>query len=244
VAEGGARHELAGDEIHVWRAALDLPAETVARLGETLSADERERAARFRIERVRRRYVVARGLLRTVLGRYLGRPPEELRFEYGTNGKPALAPGEDGGLRFNVSHSDDLGVFAVARGREIGVDVERLRPVPRAEQIAERFFSLPERVAFRGVPAERKVEAFFTCWTRKEAYIKARGEGLSHPLDQFAVSLVPGEPARLWPAGDGDGSEVTHWSLEALPPWPGYVAALAGRGHGWRLASRAWPLHP
>jgi len=242
MAEAGALLDLAEDEIHVWRAELDLPADAVERLAGLLSPDERTRAARFLLARVRTRFVVGRGLLRTILARYAGCAPERLRFTYGARGKPALAGSDGTGLSFNVSHSDGCALFAVARGREVGVDVERLRPMPRAERIAERFFSRPERTALREVPPERRVEAFFTCWTRKEAYIKARGDGLGHPLDQFAVSLVPGEAARLWAAGDGDEREVARWSLDAVPPAPGYVAALAALGAGWRLTSREWPL--
>ena len=242
MAERTARWDLAEDEIHVWRAELDAPADTVERLGATLSPDERTRAARFCLERVRTRFIVGRGVLRTILAGYLGRAPERLCFSYGARGKPALAPSEGTDLRFNVSHSDGCALFAVARGREVGVDVERLRPLPRAERIAERFFSLPERTALKGLPPEQRVEAFFTCWTRKEAYIKARGDGLGHPLDQFAVSLTPGEPVRLSAAGDGDEREIARWSLDGLPPAPGFVAALAALGGGWRLTSREWPL--
>jgi 4'-phosphopantetheinyl transferase len=243
MAEAEGSLDLAGDEIHVWRAELDQPETTVLRVARTLSPDEQARAKRFCLDRVRTRFVVGRGLLRTILGRYLDRAPDRLRFTYGPRGKPALAPEEATDLRFNLSHSGGLALFAVARGREVGVDVERLRPMPRAERIAERFFSVPERTALKAVPAERRVEAFFTCWTRKEAYIKALGDGLAHPLDQFAVSLAPGEPPRLSAVGDANGREVEHWRLAALPPAPGYVAALAGRGQGWRLATRWWPLH-
>ena len=242
MAEGGPLFDLGEDEIHVWCAELDPPGGAAERLGAILSPDERTRAARFCLERVRSRFVVCRGVLRTILGRYLGGAPEGLRFVYGDRGKPALAPPEGTDLRFNVSHSDGLALFAVARGREVGVDVERLRPLPRVERIAERFFSLPERKALLELPPERRAEAFFTCWTRKEAYVKARGEGLGHPLDQFAVSLVPGEAARLWAAGDGDEREIARWSLDALVPAPGYVAALAALGGGWRLARREFPL--
>jgi len=242
MAEPSGSWDLAPDEIHVWRAGLDEPEGKVRRLARLLSDEERERADRFVLDRVRRRFIVGRALLRTILGRYLGPSPDQIRFAYGAHGKPALAPPDDeAGLRFNVSHSDGLALYAIGRGREIGVDVERIRPLPGAERIAERFFSLPERTALQALPASAKLEAFFTCWTRKEAYIKARGDGLGHPLDQFAVTLAPGEPARLWPAGADDGHEVSRWSLEALPPAPGYVAAVAARGRGWRVASRRWP---
>jgi len=240
MAEAEGRLDLAADEIHVWRAELDQPETTVQRLARTLSPDEQERAKRFCLERVRTRFIVGRGLLRTILGHYLGRAPEGLHFAYAARGKPSLAPSEGTDLRFNVSHSDGIGLFAVARGREVGVDVERLRPLPRAERIAERFFSVPERTALKGLPAERRLEGFFTCWTRKEAYIKARGDGLGHPLDQFAVTIAPGEPARLSAVGDGDPSEIARWSLEGLPPGPGYVAALSAGGRGWRVTSRDW----
>jgi 4'-phosphopantetheinyl transferase len=242
MAETGARWALAEDEIHVWHVSLDRPPSDVRRLARTLSPDEEERARRYRGERLRERFIVGRGILRMLLSRYVGRPPGRLRFAYGARGKPALAPAEGSDLRFNVSHSDGLALYAFARGREVGVDVERLRELPRAERIAERFFSTEETAALKAEPAERRVEAFFTCWTRKEAYIKARGDGLAHPLDQFAVSLVPGEPARLWVAGDGDAREIARWSLDALPLAPGYVAALAARGRGWRLTTRSWPL--
>ena len=242
MAETGARWALAEDEIHVWHVSLDRPPSDVRRMARTLSPDEQERARRYRGERLRERFIVGRGILRMLLSRYVGRPPARLCFAYGARGKPALAPAEGSDLRFNVSHSDDLALYAFARGRDVGVDVERLRELPRAEQIAERFFSTEETAALKAEPAERRVEAFFTCWTRKEAYIKARGDGLAHPLDQFAVSLVPGEPARLWVAGDGDAREIARWSLDALPLAPGYVAALAARGRGWRLTTRSWPL--
>jgi 4'-phosphopantetheinyl transferase len=243
MGDPSGRWSLAEDEIHVWRVSLDRPDSAVRRLAPLLSADERERADRFRIDRVQRRFIVCRGVLRMILGRYTRRSPARLRFRYGPHGKPALAPAEGTDVHFNVSHSDGLALCAVARGCEIGVDVERLRELPRAERIAERFFSVPETAALKAVPAERRVEAFFTCWTRKEAYIKALGDGLAHPLDQFAVSLAPGEPPRLSAVGDANGREVERWRLAVVPPAPGYVAALAGRGHGWRLSTRSWPLH-
>ena len=226
-------------EIHVWRASLDRPAPSVLALRALLSEDERARADRFLLEHHRRRFAVCRGLLRVVLGRYLNRPPERLAFAYGPSGKPTLAGPAP--LLFNVSHSDELAVYAVARDREISIDVERVRPVAQPENIADHFFSPPERHALRAVPPERRLEAFYDCWTRKEAYVKARGEGLGHPLDQFAVSFGPGAPARLMPVSADSAREIAGWSLQALSPGAGYVGALAARGDGWRTVQRRWP---
>jgi 4'-phosphopantetheinyl transferase len=234
------RPALPGDEVHVWRALLDAPAERVRRLLELLASDERERAARFHFERDRRRFTVARGVLRGILGGYLNTAPAALRFVYGAQGKPALAPEQDaGGLRFNVSHSEGVALFAFARGRELGVDVERVSPRVSCEEIAGHFFSPGEVARLRALPAELREAAFFDCWTRKEAYIKARGEGLSLPLDGFDVSLGPGEPAALV-ANRLDPAEVARWSLLALAPWPGFAAAVAVEGRGWRL--KCWRL--
>jgi len=206
----------------------------------TLTLDERARARRFRFPRDRDRFIVARGVLRAILGRYLGVDPGRLRFRYSPYGKPALAgPFEDEGIRFNLAHSQGIALYAVSRGREVGIDVEYVRADLADERIAERFFSPREVATLRAVPAEQRREAFFHCWTRKEAYVKARGEGLSLPLDQFDVSLAPGEPAALL-STPGDPPEVTRWSLQALNPGPGYVAALAVEGNGWRLRCWQW----
>jgi 4'-phosphopantetheinyl transferase len=230
------------DAVHVWQAWLDAPEPHVRVLAHALSPDECVRAESYHFERDRRRFTVCRGLLRTILGRYLAQPADRLRFEYGTRGKPALARSEhDGALRFNVSHSGGCALFAVTRGREVGVDLEQVRPLAGPERIAERFFSVPERVALRELPAHGRLEAFFTCWTRKEAYVKGRGEGLAHPLDAFAVSVRPDQPAVLRAAEGGDVEELSRWSLSALPQPPGYVAALAAEGHGWRVSSWSWP---
>lgn len=222
--------ELGSGEVHVWRATLDQPTPRVQSLRRILAADEQARADRFYFEKGRVRFIVARGLLRMILGRYLDREPSQLRFDYSPYGKPALAS-ESGGetLRFNVSHSHGLALYAVTRGREIGIDVEYIRADVASEQIAERFFSSREVAVLRALPVEAQAEAFFNCWTRKEAYIKARGEGLSLPLDQFDVSLVPGEPAALLSTRP-DPHEASRWSLQELTPGPGYVAALAVEG--------------
>ena len=231
---------LPGDEVHVWRARLDAPPERVRRLLDFLAPDERERAGRFHFQRDRDHFTVARGLLRSILGGYSSFGPERLRFEYGAQGKPSLAAEHNpGGLRFNVSHSHGVALFAVTRDREVGVDVERVSARVSCEEIAGRFFSPREVEGLRALPAALREAAFFNCWTRKEAYIKARGEGLTLPLDGFDVSLAPGEPAALL-ANRLDPEDVSRWSLRELHPWPGFAAALAVEGRGWRL--KCWRL--
>lgn len=231
---------MASDKVHVWRVSLDWMASCVPDLQRALSSDELHRAARFRFQRDRQRFVVSRGLLRVILGRYLDVAPGGLRFCYGDYGKPFLDPTFDReGLRFNLSHSGGLALYAVARGREVGIDLERVRPVAEAEQIAERFFSARENAALRTCPANLKHEMFFSYWTRREAFVKALGRGVSLPLDQenanpfFDVSPVPGEPTML--SGTGERSrESSRWAVRPLLPAPGYVAALAAEGYDWR----------
>jgi len=232
---------LADDDVHVWRASLNLAAEHMQDLQRTLTADERERAERFHFQKDRERFIVTRGLLRAILSRYLDVEPGQLRFGYSPYGKPALLR-ESGGemLRFNLSHSHGLALYAVTRGRAVGIDLEYVRADLANERIAEQFFSPREVAALRALPAGVRAEAFFNCWTRKEAYVKARGEGLSLPLNQFDVSLAPGEPAALV-STRGDPLEAFRWSLQALFPGPGYVAALAVEGHSWRLRCWQWP---
>ncbi len=228
------------DEVHVWCASLDLTTPQLQGLEQTLSAEELERAKRYYFQKDREHFIAARGLLRDILGRYLQIEPNQIRFCYGAYGKPELS-GEDGweALCFNVSYSHGLALYAITHGREIGVDLECIRPVQEAEQIAERFFSARENAVFRALPAHEKLQAFFNCWTRKEAYIKAIGDGLSRPLDQFDVSLAPGEPAALLRT-NGDHREASRWSLHKLDPGPGYVAALAVEGDGWQLKCWRW----
>ncbi|MFQ5610895.1 MAG: 4'-phosphopantetheinyl transferase family protein [Anaerolineae bacterium] len=231
---------LGSNEVHVWWADLDANVSRYAGLRHILAADERARADRYRFQQDRQRYTVGRGLLRTILGGYLGMEPGYLRFRYSPFGKPALVPAPGGDtLNFNVSHADGLALFAITRHRQIGVDVERIRTDFVCEPVAEHFFSARERAALRAVPPEMKYMAFFACWTRKEAYVKARGEGLSLPLDQFDVSLIPGEPAITLNAS-GAPEEASRWLLHELRPAPGYIAALAAEGRDWRLHCRQW----
>jgi len=231
---------LGRDEVHVWRATLDESPSRVDGFLHTLAADERTRAERFYFPRDRERFIVARGVLRAILGLYSNSAPEGVSFSDGSHGKPALA-GESGGaaIRFNVSHSHGVALYAVTRVREVGIDVECIRSDLKVEQIAERFFSHHEITTLRALPTHLRESAFFRCWTRKEAYIKATGKGLSLPLDQFAVSLAPGEPAALL-STQGDPHEAQRWSLLELTPAPGYAAALAVEGHGWCLACWDW----
>jgi 4'-phosphopantetheinyl transferase len=232
---------LRSGEVHVWRASLNLERSKIHSLQQILTADERARAERFYFQRDREYFIVARGLLRAILGRYLDMKPSQLRFYYNPHGKLALAR-ELGRhtLRFNLSHSHGLALYAVTHYREIGIDLEYVRSNLAYEDIAERFFSSWEINALRAMPANTQKQAFFNCWTRKEAYIKAKGAGLSLPLDQFDVSLVPEEPAVLLNT-NADPQDASHWSLQDLAPGPGFVAALAVEGHDWRVKYYQWP---
>lgn len=230
------------DEVHVWRADLNPGDSTVRACYELLQPDERLRADKFHFPRDREHFTVARGVLRQILGGYLGSAPEQVRFAYNKYGKPALAADAfDAPLSFNVSHSKDIALYAIAGGRRrVGLDIEHLREDFDSLTLAERFFSHAEVAALRALPAEQQRTAFFNCWTRKEAYIKALGEGLSHPLDKFSVSLAPGEPAALL-STDDNPEEASRWSLVELSPGDGYVAALACEGDAPPLVScRQW----
>ena len=230
----------AGDEVSVWYAPLDLPSSRLPDLAETLSAEERGRAGRFHFERDRSRYVAAHGHLRAVLGRCLGVAPVQIEFRCGPYGRPELAGAcADAGLSFNMSHSYAVALYAVARGRRVGVDVERVRPDFACLGTARRFFSPREVAALEALPADRRVEAFFNCWTRKEAYVKARGMGLSMRLDSFDVSLAPGQPAALLRTAH-DPADAVRWSLRALAPAAGYVGAVVALGRDWRLRCWSW----
>ena len=211
--------------VHVWSVWLDPSEARVGELGATLSADELERASRLRFDRHRRRFVCARGALREILGAYLGVDARALKFTYGAHGKPAL--GVDGARRvsFNVSHSEDVALIAVAPEEiEIGVDVESLRSMSNDDDIARRFFAPSEVARLQSLPAGLRERAFFECWTRKEAYLKATGDGLARPLDAFEVTFGPGERAELRVLGDQ--TESARWTLVSLEPVSGFAGAL------------------
>ncbi len=226
---GPAAPVLAENEVHVWRAQLDRSPAELDRFRAHLSGDELERAASFRFDQHRNRYVAGRGILRELMARYLAKPPTEFVFGYNSHGKPSV--GND--LRFNVSHSHELALFAFAH-TEIGVDVERSRPELAGQDIAERFFAPEESNVLMTLPLSERTEAFFRCWTRKEAFVKAHGKGLSLPLSQFVVEFT--REARLVSTAF-DRAEAQRWSLYGLEPRPGYAGALAaeGRGHVVRL---------
>jgi 4'-phosphopantetheinyl transferase len=230
----------APDEVHVWRVNLEAGPDRVGEFRKILSGDERERADRFHFEKDRVAFTVARAAARSILGACLEANPCGLVFQYGPQGKPALdGAAANSGLRFNVSHSGQLALVAVTRDREIGVDIERIRPLKAGDRLPERFFSQAEVKSLRALPETKQLEGFFTCWTRKEAYIKAKGGGLSVPLDQFTVSLAPGEPPALldvrW-----DLQEPRRWTFANLYPEDGYAAALIAEGSDWTLKRWQW----
>ena len=228
--------DIAAREVHVWRGSLDLMPTVVERLRRLLSHDELARAGRFHFERDRQHFIVARGCLRTILSCYLKTPATEIEFIYGVNGKPQLADSclQAQPLYFNLAHSAGLALYAFTHVGEIGVDLEQIRSELTGDDIARQFFSKSELACLTRLPSEVRQEAFFNCWTRKEAFIKAKGIGLSLALDQFDVTLAPNEPpALLWTGWDEN--EASRWSLKGIIAGPGYVGAVAVAGHDWEL---------
>jgi 4'-phosphopantetheinyl transferase len=234
-------YSLPQDEIHVWRFDLNLAASDRERLRRIISREERERADRFHFEADQRRSIIGRGCLRLLLGEILHLPADGLQFEYDEFGKPRLMPVKGPLLQFNVTHSGELILIAITIGRAVGIDVERIRTDFDVDEIATRFFSANERKVLASLDGRAKSEAFFACWTRKEAYLKARGVGLSAALDQFDVSLLRGEEPRLL-ATRFDPAEAAQWRLRALNPSADYAAALAARGSDWKL--ECWDSSP
>ncbi|HEY0192909.1 MAG TPA: 4'-phosphopantetheinyl transferase superfamily protein [Kofleriaceae bacterium] len=220
--ETGAPASLSADEIHVWRLRLIQSDPLVSALRPLLSADEQVRADRFYFERDRRSYTVVRGVLRRLLAGYLGCAPEAIAFGYRDKGKPYLVS-PSGPLDFNVSHSGDYALLAFTHGRQLGVDVELRRAIDDLDGLAEVSFSPAELAVFRSLPADQRVEGFFACWSRKEAFIKATGEGVRQ-LAEFDVSLRPGQPAQIL-AVRGP-SAATAYTMYELPALDGHAAAL------------------
>jgi 4'-phosphopantetheinyl transferase len=238
-----ARLSLATGEVHIWRVELDHPPLQVASLRRCLNQAELDRAARFYFERDRQHFSTGRAILRNSLSLYLKVDPASLEFEYGPQGKPALAPESNPGpdrLEFNLSNSRELALIALTHNQPLGIDLEYIAEKPAIPDMVKRFFAPGEVKAFGGLAPEQQQMAFYQGWTCKEAYIKALGGGLSIGLDQFEVSLDPSQPARLLSL-ETNPEALSRWSLEMLYPGPGYLGALAVEGRNYRLKYWRWP---
>jgi len=237
------RTDLPPGDVHVWCAFLDEMDSCRSELEQTLSCEEQARAHRFRLERDRVRYVISHGILRTILGSYTDVEPEALEFCCGINGKPLLSNrfGPET-IHFNMSRSHGVAVYAFSRNWDLGIDIEKMEPVPEMDRIVERFFNHLEIKEYYLTPANGRMDAFFRCWTRKEAYLKATGDGLSRSLDTFSVLTARYGAPRI--AGNGTKQDAPYdWTIRDLPVQEGYVAAIAVRGSQYRLRCKRWP-HP
>ena len=233
--------KLSINDVHVWRVSLDQADRRVQRLQQILSDDERRRAERFHFDRDRRRYIVRRGTLRLIIGDYMDEEPSRLQFLSGFRGKPYFIDRLGNfPLQFNVAHSKEIALYAFTSRQEIGIDVEYVRDMPDAEKIAQTTYSPLENKTLQSLPEYQKQEAFFNCWVRKEAYIKAIGNGLYHGMDRFDVSLAPGEPARLVSV-EGSAAQAFDWFMKSLIPEDGYVAALVVKGSDFCLSFLKYP---
>ena len=218
---------LAENEVQVWAQWLNVSVEQLANFSATLSSSEKERAAKFKFGVHRDRYIAGRGFLRQTLSRYLQIPPCELDFNYSANGKPTLiSDAKSAPLHFNLAHSGDLALLAVTRMGAVGVDVESIRPVKDADYLVERFFSERENLLFQKLAPEEKPGAFFNLWTRKEALLKATGEGISGGLNRVEVSFLANEPACLL-AINGSEEQAREWTLHAMQLAQNFVGAVA-----------------
>lgn len=232
--------ELAPNEIHIWHARLDQPQAVSNRLIQLLSKDERSRAGRFHFEQDRTRFIARRGILRTILGTYLDVEPHRLQFYYEKNGKPRLADIFDKErIHFNDSHSAGLAIIAISPSFEIGVDVERVHDIPEMNDIVEKFFTESEKTSFYSLRDGLKQEVFFKWWTRKEAFLKATGDGLFRPLNSFDMSVAPGEPTSLLRIY-GDAKAASRWAIQDLKPPPGYAAAFAIKEQSCQVHCYKW----
>jgi 4'-phosphopantetheinyl transferase len=234
--------------VHVWIASLDDSVIPVKEFAQILSEKERRKADRFLFERDKSRFIIRHGILRTIIGRYyLAIQPCQLKFRYGVRGKPHLAECSGGNtLRYNRTDSNGLALYAFSKNRNIGIDVEFMRHLADAQLIVDGSFSEYEKTAYKSLPERVKHEAFFNCWTRKEAFIKAIGEGLNFPLDQFDVTITPGEPVRLLRVA-GQLEEASKWTLTAFTPEADYKAALAVKSNNcnifyWRFYNNGYDI--
>lgn len=238
---------LAGSEVHVWLAATDLDTTSVMALWPLLSVEEQHKAQRFRSEDLRAKYIGARGQLRILLGRYLGMRPEKVVITCNQYGKPQLAGDAAEALHFNVSHSGTLALYALRADSDIGVDIEYIDRAVPYESIANQFFAPQEYAMVRAFPADQQQRAFFNCWVRKEACVKAVGKGLHIDLEDFTVSLMPEQADRLLHMKEGafgadDVFALERWRIATLPAPPGYAAALATHGEYTQLCCWRYPV--
>jgi 4'-phosphopantetheinyl transferase len=218
---------LSEEEVHIWRADLEVDECFQSSFLKLLSPDEKNRARKFRFAKDSSNFIAARGILRSLIGRYLQINPVEISFQYSKFGKPGIA--NNNSLQFNISHSQNIALFAFSKRFTIGVDVEFVNPKIEAKDIAKNFFSKNEVLNLLALPEEQQSLGFFNCWTRKEAFIKAVGEGLSFPLDKFEVSLEPDKPAKLL-ATDWEPVAVSKWSLYSMSPRANFVGCLVVEG--------------
>lgn len=225
--------------VHIWQIPLLVQANRILDCRGILSQDENLRADRFYFDRDRNRYITARSAIRRILSMYVEVAPRELVFRYDLKGKPELSPQHAADIKFNLSHSRDVGLLAVAREQSVGVDIEFVDYDFASDEIATHFFSVKEVNTWRNLSSSQKAGAFFRCWTRKEAYIKALGEGLSIPLDSFDVAFAPGVKAALLRVAFLP-HEVARWSMYNVDAPAGYAAALAIEGHGHRVLRWRW----
>jgi 4'-phosphopantetheinyl transferase len=237
-SNGKSEFALRDGEIHVWSASLEGP--TAFTQWQYLSEDEKLRAGRFLFAEGRARYVCGRSVVRLLVGRYLEVAPEAVRFRRGPHSKPELAPPfHQRKLQFNLSHSNSQLLVAFARSFAVGVDLEMVRPETDIDKIAKRFFSFNETEQLGALSGSARRAGFFNGWTRKEAYLKARGDGIGYGLDRFAVALTPGEPVRLLD-DRRDPEAVRCWSIAELAAAPGYVAAVSAKTADFRTRQFAW----
>ncbi|MGD1702459.1 4'-phosphopantetheinyl transferase family protein [Dapis sp. BLCC M229] len=224
--------ELSENNAHIWSTNLKLASSQIEELSTILSPDEIERANRFYFERDKNRFIIARGTLRKIISRYLNIEPKKLQFSYSDHGKPYL---KNTSILFNLSHSQDLALYAVTKVNLIGIDLEYIRPMNDAESLAKRFFSAQEYNLISQLPPQKQQETFFKLWTCKEAYLKATGDGLAGGLEKVEISLIPEKPVDFFSI-NGNMEEASHWYLHQFIPQPNYIAAVAVAGKNQNLS--------
>lgn len=217
------------NEVHIWQGDLNQPTEKLQQHLPILSLDERERVSRFYFDKHRKHFVVCRGQLRTILSLYLNIDPREIRFWYGPQGKPYIASEQDNGVRFNLSHANGIALYAVTMGSELGIDFEQIRCISDLGLLAKQILSSEEAVDYDKLPSKMKPEALMRCWVRKEAYLKATGEGMIRSLRHLSVTIDPRQPNRIIKVIDRPGEEL-RWSLQDVQTILGCVATLCIEG--------------